>query len=526
VAVSPGEPIVAIVRRYDALAQQAPASRDIASLPYSHAESIAALRPFTVLENSSHPLPGPQISYLGTSSRGALLLENGIPLYDVATNQSPFAAFPAYSAQDIAWLPPSDAFTYGDMAGGGTVLADTFGSAPWNGLGIAGGGNALQGGQATQNAAWSSSLASRPDDNRAGADALFRVPFGDNAIDFTALAAQDRYAYDGQHLNTSDTGFRFDYTSVRENRVNASIVADGGGYDGASVPVGYSSKWSDVQVDAGVTTMTRIQFFTDAGVRTSSGAYWTSTNVLPVTAGAIAQTRVDMGAQTAGDRYSFKIGLGAFEAHYAGGAAGANRPLDGGLVTPSFFGSYAFDPHWTLQMQAAQTFALPTILEAFVYPLDGPTLAFDRNTLFTQTLTYSDLARFQASVTDMSEIVHGLDTGTVHSAGVSAAWQIAPDLSLRAWLLRENDFTQPYEAVYRFGVRPQPATVQSYWFTYESSGVRVDAIYRRDLLDYRIDPHFDASISAPLTPQWRVYGATERLSGTRTYSFGLRTQVP
>lgn len=526
VAVSPREPVVVIVQRYDALAQEAPSMRDIASLPYSRAESIAALRPFTVLENSSHSLPGPQISYLGASSRGALVLENGIPLYDVATNQSPFAAFPAYNTQSVAWLPPSDAFTYGDLAGGGSVLADTFGTAPWNALGVVGGTNALHAAQTQQNAAWSSSISSRPQDNRAGADAFVRVPFGDNAIDFTALAAQDRFSYDSQHLNTSDTGFRLDYTSVRENRVNASIVADGGGYGGETPAVSYSSKWSDVQIDAGVTTMSRIQFFADAGARASSGAYWTSNYALPVTAGAIAQTRIDAGAQTAGERYGVKLGAGAFEMHYAGGSAGAKRPLDGGLVTPSFSGWYAFDPHWKLEVQAAQTFALPTILEAFVYPMDGSALQFDRNMLLAQTLTYSDLSRFQASVTDMSEIVGGLDTGTVHSEGVSAAWQAAPGLSLRAWLLRENDFTQPYEAVYRFGVRPQPATVASYWLTYETSGVRVDAIYRRDLLDYRIDPHFDASVSAPLAGQWRVYGTTERVTGTRTYSFGVRTQLP
>jgi hypothetical protein len=526
IAVTPDEPVVVIVQRYDALVQDAPAPRDVASVPYSRAESIAALQPFTVLENSSHALPGPQISDRGASSRGALVFGNGLPMYDVASNQSPFVAFPAYSAQRISWLPPSDAFTYGDLAGGGTVIADTQGEDPWGGIAVAGSTSAVRAGQTLANAAWSGADSSDSSDRRARGDAFARFPLGDDTFDVSAVTAEDRYSYDGQHLNTSDSGVRLDYTSVRQNRVTASVFADGGGYDGSTPTIQYWSKWSDIQAQGGVATTTRIQFFTDAAVNASSGDYRASGSALPLTAGAIAQTRIDMGAQTAGDRYSVKVGAGAFGMHYAGGSAGARLKLDGGLVAPSFSGSYALDPHWTLELQGGETFRLPTILEAFVYPPDGPGLVLDRNEFLSETLHYSDLGRFRASATALSERVNGLDRGTIHSAGVSAAWQIAPAFSLRAWLLRDNDLTQPYEAVYRFGARPQPATVSSYWLTYESSGLRVDAIYRRDLIDYRADPHFDASVSAPLTPVWRIYGATERIAGTRTFSIGLRAQTP
>jgi hypothetical protein len=56
--------------------------------------------------------------------------------------------------------------------------------------------------------------------------------------------------------------------------------------------------------------------------------------------------------------------------------------------------------------------------------------------------------------------------------------------------------------------------------------LRIDAIYRRDLLDYRIDPHFDASVSAPVVPGWRIFGGTERRAGARTFTFGLRADTP
>lgn len=525
VTVKGDEPVVALVQRYNAVAQETPSVRDVASVPYAYTESVAALRPFAVLENSSHPLPGPQISDRGASSRGALVLDNGIPLYDVATNQSPFVAFPAYAPQNVSWLPPSDAFTYGDLAGGGTVIADTRNSDAWSGIAALGGTSALRAGQTRENAAWSAAGSSESDDRRERADAFFRFPVGDDAFDFTAIAAQDRYSPGAQQLNTSDTGLRLGYTRVDQNRVSASLVADGGGYYGVTPNLDYSARWSDVQAQGGVATMTRIQFFTSAGVRASSGDYWTSGS-LPQTSGAIAQTHLDMGAQTSGDGYSVKLGFGAFGAHYSGGSAGAHSTLDGGMLAPSFAGSYAFGPYWTLEVQAAQSFALPTVLEAFVYPAETPGLVLDRNLLFSQTLSYGDLRRFRASVTMLSERVNGLDNGMIHSAGLSAAWQIAPTLALRAWILRDNDQTLPYEPLYRFGARPLPATVASYWMTYESSGLRIDAIYRRDLLDYRIDPHFDASVSAPLAAGWRIFGGTERRAGARTLTFGVRADTP
>lgn len=524
-AVTAGEPVVALVRRYDAIARDAPSERDVASVPYGYAESIAALRPFTVFETSSHALPGAQLSDRGTSSRGSLLLDNGIPVYDITSNQSPFVVYPAYAVQSIAWLPPSDAFSYGDLAGGGTLIAQTHGSDRWSGLFAGGNTGALRVAQTLDSSAWSASASQEPEDKRTRADGSIRVPFGDDAFSIDAAASEDRYAPETQHLDTSEEGIRLGFESTRQNRVSATLLADGGGYDGAAPTTSYAAKWSDVQAQAGVTTNARIQFFTDAGVRASSGRYTTSA-AIPSTAGTVAQTRIDMGAQTAGDRYEARIGVGAFDFSYAGGAAGARHALTGGILAPGFSGRYDFDPHWSLQVQAGESFALPTILETFVYPPDSPGIALDRNMVLIGTLGYGDLRRFRAEITTMSERVSGLDRGTVHSAGVSLAWQIAPALSLRAWLLHENDATQPYEPVYRFGVRPQPATVGSYWLTYESSGLRIDAIYRRDLLDYRIDPHFDASVSAPLSRWLGAFAATQRVDGSRSVTIGLRAWSP
>ena len=50
---APAEPVVVIVRRYQALASDAPSADDLENLPYSHVESAIALRPFTLLAQSS-----------------------------------------------------------------------------------------------------------------------------------------------------------------------------------------------------------------------------------------------------------------------------------------------------------------------------------------------------------------------------------------------------------------------------------------------------------------------------------------
>jgi hypothetical protein len=523
VTVRPGEPVIALVHRYDALASDAPTQRDIAFVPYARAESIAALRPFMVLENSSQLRPGAQLSDRGSASRGMLVEAGGIPLYDVATNQSPFAAFPGYDVQQIAQLAPSDAFLYGDLAGGGTLLLDTQATQAWNSTALSGSSGAFRAAQTFSASSWSAAASHVPSDSRTRADAAATFPLGDDVLDLRAFTAQDRNVLDEDHLDTSDGGLRISYRSIRQNRVDASLTADGGAYGGAAQIYGYSARWSDVEAQAGVTTQTPVQFFTQAALRNSSGYYSTAAGDIPLTAGTVTQARVDAGAQSSGDRYQLRLGISAFDIGFTGGAA-AHQGFYGGMVAPGFTGTYAFDPHWTYDLQAGESFRLPTILEAFTVMPEGTALVFDRSMQITQTLSYGDLHRFHAAITDMGQTVKGLDIGTIHSAGVSLSWQVAPSIAVRAWLLRDNDRTQPYEPLYRFGAPAQPATVGSYWLTYESGGLRIDAVYRRDLLDFNPDSHFDASISAPISPQLRLFGATERLSGTRLFSVGLRTQ--
>ena len=73
VAPLTGEPVVAIVRRYEALCDRgAYAAATCENLPYAHVESSVALRPFTLLAQSTAAYPGSTLSDRGLSPSGSL----------------------------------------------------------------------------------------------------------------------------------------------------------------------------------------------------------------------------------------------------------------------------------------------------------------------------------------------------------------------------------------------------------------------------------------------------------------------
>ena len=99
VAVKPDEPIVLIMRRYDALADDSPSPSDLENLPYAHVESSIALHPFTLLAQSSEPYPGSLLSDRGLSPSGSLLIDDGAPNYDIVNGQSPYVLIPARTSK-------------------------------------------------------------------------------------------------------------------------------------------------------------------------------------------------------------------------------------------------------------------------------------------------------------------------------------------------------------------------------------------------------------------------------------------
>ena len=58
--------------------------------------------------------------------RGSLLIDDGVPNYDIVNGQSPYVLIPASYEQSAVLRDASDAYAYGDQAAGGIVELDPF----------------------------------------------------------------------------------------------------------------------------------------------------------------------------------------------------------------------------------------------------------------------------------------------------------------------------------------------------------------------------------------------------------------
>ena len=505
-AYQAGEPVLAIVQRYDALTQSGPTRRDIAALPYASAASTVALTPYAVLNDSASPIPGARVSMFGASPFwGGLTIDDGIPSYDVAASASTFPFFPASFVQQVNVQGPAAAFRYGDNAGSGTFFMDT---RPENGTwagGSAGSAHLLR--IAGNDGAFASSagLSGSAVNSVDRIDASWSVPAGDDTFSGSAiLAGSHDAATPGTTLDAAFNAVRFAYRRVRANTLQANVIFDNGGYNGQLYEgAGVSGAWSDFEADAGVQTSGALHGFADISLRDSTGSYADPTLASGV-AGSIAQNHLDAGAQYNGYNYTATAGVGAFGIGFHGGSGGVSQPLNASAVLPSVSFSWAFAPRWNASISSSQWFRLPSLSEAYG-SLPLPTdLSIPKNSSTIEQLDYGDLRRVRVELVGVQ--------GTANAAGGTFAWEIAPNLSIRAWSLHFDNAAES-----------AAQTVNSAWATYENpAGWRIDAMERRDELDDAPDQHFDWSVSAPLAAHVRWFAVSQRRRLERTYETGLQ----
>ena len=269
VAVTSGEPVVAIVLRYDALTHDAPSSRDLANLPYAHAESAVALRPFTLLALSNRPYPGPQLSDRGLSSSGSLLIDDGVPNYDVVTGASPYRLIPADFEQSADVEDASNAFTYGNRAGGGVVQLEPFQGNERSQVAL-GGSDVIARAQVGTPAA-QAVIGSFSNDGesrqRADGTAWIALP-ADQALSIAAGSEQGR-TYDSPGSQNA-AAFSFGtaaFSDPRAANLSISAVTDRVAYDNAYGGYSVGTLWSDTQFDASVRTKVPVSAFDDLASR-------------------------------------------------------------------------------------------------------------------------------------------------------------------------------------------------------------------------------------------------------------------
>lgn len=519
VAVRPGEPVVAIVRRYQALVSYSPSSGDVDNLPYAHVESSAALRPFSLLAQSSSNYPGSRLSDRGLSGTGSLTIDDTVPYYDVVWGESPYWTMPANYQRTAELQNASNAYLYGNQAGGGTAILQPF-LAGSNAQAATIGGDTIARAQVGSDA---SALAfgtySNDEESRQSGDGFATLPVGGTSTLSIAGGSQQgrEYGNPGSLLASSFTYGDATFSAGGPLNLTLSALADRGSYALTFGEYPIETAWSDTSFTAGIRSNGSVAGFADLSARSSSGFY--DAQALPYgpprIGATLAQTRADAGVEASGTAYDVTAGVGAFWINYGGGSGGYSWPAKAILAVPSLQATLFPSGKWSVNLQGSGSFDLPTFVQQYGYAeAPASTVALNRNALFGGSLDYTDFGRLRLSFEAASESVRGADDGSITSAGVAATWQVAPALSLRAWTMHVTDTAPVYSVGLPYG--GNAPTVGALWLTYDNGGaMRVDAIYRRDLLDNDPFYHVDGDVSGPISHGLRWYaGAEDRLRRT------------
>jgi hypothetical protein len=466
--------VVAIVHRYDAVRVAGPSAADISNLPYARAESVASLTPFVVLETSGNPFVGASLHDRSISTPGGLLVVDGVPDYDSAGGGSTWGTLPYASTTSVNAQPATDGGSYGGTANSGTFAIGTFGGGTTVGAGA-------------QNLADYSSqyiaagASSDGDDRRARAAAQLPFALPDATGTLAVASASQSDDIDPRIERDAFSSVNASYERTEGTDIFADVLADRGTSTYGTPRYASDDTWSDVEEQAGIRSRAVVAPFLEADARQTNGWYWDPDE--GAVAGTIRQTRLYGGVNVELPWLSARLLYGNDGVYYAEGAYGAPVTANGRDA------SVALDlhplVHWDLDASSSSGYIVQTLAGyegAPVSPLD-PTSTNEAE------LTYRDLSRLRIGATAFqTRSASGVDDT---SAGLEAAWQIAPAVSLRSWWLQ---------------VHPQNGAAQSVgsaWLTTTSGVTQLDLIWRRDLLDLTGRSHLDGAFSAPLGTRLR-----------------------
>lgn len=514
----PGEPVVVIVTRYAALNEDAPSAEDLAALPYGDVESAIALRPFTLLRQTRHYYPGSQVSDRGLLPADALVVDAGVPDYDIVFGSSSYATIPSRYEGTADVRPASDAFLYGDQAGSGIVTLDPFG-AGGSGVALYGSDTIFRATSEANGNGIAAGTSSNWQDSRQRVDGELTLPLsGAQSVRLGAGSSQG-YEYQPSAYRAAAS---FSYADATFDDAQptvdlyANAVYDRGDYVARFDDWPLTDVWSDGQMSAGVRTRGPLSVFADVASRISTGIYDAQSIAEPRIGAALQQNRIDAGVTATGSFYDATAGIGAFDFNYSGGTSGYSSPSHGSLMTPSLHVDLFPQSKFGATFEAADSFDLPTLWQQYAFDANYGMATYDRSTLYSAQLTYTDDQRVRLSWEEAWQFVRGFANGQVTSSGISATWQVAPAVSLRTWtMVASNSAIGSGQTPY-FPSSAQPS-VGAVWLTYQNAGaVRFDAIYRKDVLDGAPFYHFDGDVSGPISSTLRWYaGVEDRLAATR-----------
>lgn len=443
--VRPGEPVVAILQRYDALVADGPSPSDLMALPYTQIENALALRPFEVLRLGNGLPNDRSLSDRGLGNN-ALVLDGDAPTYNIASYlPTALATTPTHSGNVVTFEPSSSAYQYGAYATGGLIALSRDPAI-------------------VEQAAFGNASAFR---FSAGAPDL-GVSLGSDSDDYTErerVVASGNAAFAGGTLDAQ-------LSSSRAETVLPFSTFD---LSESSATVGFTKQFDRVRFrfsasDAFGTQslFTNDTIWNDSALNASAG---TRLGVVQLDAGAQYSNNSNNIAW-AGTAINFGQSTVYVHAHIPGrtsvdfGVAHTTYDAEGGphnLVLPSL-----------MVVQSLGSFSVTGGVSTSLVRISeygAPYLA----ALAEAHFDYSDGRRLRAELQTYGQNTNLSNAHGMTGNGASLEYQITPTTSIRAWSLRLFNDDNAYS-----GVQDTPyISGDSLWVTNQNGGFRLDAIYRR-----------------------------------------------
>lgn len=468
--VTPGAPVIAIVRRYGAVAERVPSPADLAALPAGALSALASAIPM-VLGNGTIADRG-----LG-GGRGGVAVD-GIGFYRRSDGADVSALVPRHATGALTVDDPLDAPRYGDRASGGVFDAD-----------VIAGSDAARAFGTEQSLRFGRTLAATVADDRDGSLAR-------------SLAA----------VRYDDGLLRADWLALR---------ADAGRADGASIALQRPGRIADVvarlALDAQSAPASR-RGAAAAGSSLALQAALRAHGVLPWeigvrardergTSGAVAGSSDEEALYIASERASDVDDL-RFEL-----AAERDRERVGDAslrefaLLPSFSYRRRLGERWDLHLGAGDAMRVPTYLARAAGITESRTL------LDEAALAFDDRRRVRVEVAVWHERASSVLVSTLAGAGVDAAWQIAPRLSLRGWTVRNDGTTTAiseagygYLDVFPGAAAPRRDRAGMLWLSW-TAPTRIDLVDRAGRLEGAVRAPLGRNLAASLATFRREDGA-------------------
>ncbi|MBC5801462.1 MAG: TonB-dependent receptor [Candidatus Eremiobacteraeota bacterium] len=524
-------PVAVIVNRFAALRSDVPDAPDIAALPYGDISDVLGLIPFTLSA-------GGQISDRGLERGHSLILDDGAPIYALATGASGLVDYPDRYVRDITALGPSRAFRYGSYAGGGTFALDH--------LTHAGDFDSLDaGGETSLNVRAHGTgiipaIGESDDDGslRRRADLDWQTPLAGGVLRAGATSAMQNSAENSDSSNRDVQLARLAYaTASRRYVTSASLTAsnlrerDATGLDTFNIT---EIRSSDIVADFRIEHPDAITLAAGAVSIHQTGSYTEPADGSVPANLLVGRMEDDVGyveAHAGDESRSYTVGLSL--SHLSENNALDGRSNRGGALAllPSLDARTSLGRDFGLRLGASSSLRVPTLLESDAIPAAPGTLDIERGRLYETALTYDTSRRVHAEAIAFQERLSGLGDQTLRGLGASVVWQVTPLVSLRAWSLDNDAFGNRYSllSVGASGVHSRRIG----WATYDNPrGIRIDAIAHRAVTT-RATTDVDGDLLAPITQRIRLAAGISRLGdvgqfgvssqlGARKLSLGLR----